>query len=153
MTMKKNLYIYILLGCSAACFTKAEIDVPSAHDLQRKLHDAHHAKLCIVKGADTKGHFENITKCHTQIKAIETHGATTLPKTLNPNDCTTAKCQIMRLVNQISFNVQALMKLIDPADLAQIQRLNEKIHDLRILLKKYNIEDTTYKENIIGLYL
>ena len=37
MTMKKNLYIYIVLGGSATFFAEAR-DVPSAHDLQRKLH-------------------------------------------------------------------------------------------------------------------
>ena len=69
----------------------------------------------LLQSADTKGHFNKIMDCHAKIRAIETHGAQTMPKTLNPNECTTAKCQIMRLVHQISFNVQALMKLIDPS--------------------------------------
>ncbi len=154
MTMKKNLYLLILLSNSYV-FSEAVSsgDVPSASELQKDLHAAHHKKLCIVTGADTKGHLSRIMDCHTKIKAIETHGATNLPKTLNPQDCTTAKCQIMRLVHQISFNIQALIKLIKPDELAQIQELNQQIHELKMLLKKYNIEDKTFDTHPISVYL
>jgi len=75
-----------------------------------------------------------------------------LPKTLNPNDCTTVKCQIMRLVHQISFNVQALMKLIKPKNVAKIKELNQQIHELKILLKKYGIEDKTFENHPGSIY-
>ena len=154
MTMKKNIYIYILLISSYAISNVVSSgDVPSAHDLQRRLHDAHHKKLCIIQEADTNGHFRKIMYCHERISSIETHGAATLPKTLNPNDCTTTKCQIMRLIHQISFNVQALMKLMKPEDVAKIKELNQQIHELKALLKKYGIEDKTFEKHPISVYL
>ena len=136
----------------AAAVAVSSGDVPQAHDLQRKLHQAHHEKLCIIQEVDIHGHFRKIMMCHEKISSIETHGATILPKTLNPDECTTAKCQIMRLVNQISFNVQALMKLMKPKHVAKIRELNQQIHELKLLLKKYNIDDKTFEKHPIGVY-
>jgi len=153
MTMKKNLYIYILLSSSYAISNIVSSgDVPSANDLQRELNHAHYRKLGIVKKSDN-GHLDKIMRCHLKICALESNGATALPKTLNPNECTTTKCQIMRLVHQISFNVQALMKRMKPEEVAEIKQLNQQIHELKILLKQYGIDDKTFEKHPISVYL
>lgn len=154
MIMKKNIYILIIFSSSNVFSTSVASEVvPSAHKLQNDLHAAHNQKLAIVQEADKKGYFSKIMECHQKISSIETHWATMVQETLNCQDCTTAKCQIMRLIHQISFNIQSLMKLIKPEDLIKIQELNLQIHNLKLLLKKYNLEDKTFKEHPISVYL
>ncbi|MBY0110065.1 MAG: hypothetical protein K2X90_03075 [Candidatus Babeliaceae bacterium] len=157
MTIKKLFICIFLSSCiNFYFFAKTEVssgDVSRAHDLQRQLHAAHHEKLCIVSDADPKGHFKKIIECHEKIRAIETNGATKLLKTLNPDDCTTSKCLIMRLIHQISFNIQALMKSLKPEDIAKIKEINQQIFKLKVLLKKYGIDDNIFEKHPISVYL
>lgn len=155
--MKNTLSFYLWMSCAIVIFldgktTDVSTDVLSAHQLQKKLHAAHHEKLSIVSEADVKGHFRRIMDCHEKIQAIRINGP--MPaKRINHEKCASAKCQIMRLVHQISFNIQSLMKFMNPEDIARIQILNEQIHTLKMLLKKYGIEDKTFENHPIGIYL
>ncbi len=156
MTMKKNLYFYIFLSCVVTCLqaitADSSADIPAAHDLERELHHAHHEKLSLIKKADRKDHFGIIMDCHKRICAIETHGAKTVDRN-GFQECTTAKCQIMRLIHQISFNVQALMKSMSQSDVDKIKQINEQIYKLKTLLKKYGIDDKTFESHPLSIYL
>ncbi len=148
-----------------------EFDVPPAHELQRDLRATCQERFHLIKKADEQGCLQKIGECHNQIRYHEaksgiadahreqakiinilalTQHEPTRCALLDHFDhydqkrfenCTTAKCHIMRLYAQVGHLTDRLACSLQPYK-QELLKLNEKIYRLRAELKRtYGIED------------
>ena len=171
-----NKYLYISVLTSSLILAEG-VDLPTAHQLKKIENDLHQAcleKKCLIQEADLNGHFERITTCLQQIRALEatpgrtdmhnrqsglikalcSNGKHTESCTLleefqaceqqRLNTCTTGKCETMRLYNQLNSHTKEIAEQLSPEHKKKLQALNNKIASTCVTLNAMTGKD--YKE-------
>lgn len=172
--VNKYLYISILTGSLILAEGVDLPTTHQLRKIENDLHKACLEKKCLIQEVDNKGHFEKITTCLQQIRTLEATtgrtdvhnkqsnliralcstgkhaGSCTLLEEFQAceqeklNKCTTGKCEIMRLYNQLNSHTKEIAEQLSPEHKKRLQDLNNKIVTTCVTLKAITGKD--YKE-------